>query len=108
MARHGLLAAAVAVLLALFSTKSPEVEALSCLPCGTTPCEAPACCDSGAYTKDVCGCCNVCAKSEGEACGGPWNTSGRCKNEHSCFRECGACTTLNTNKSCVFPFSYQV
>ena len=35
-------------------------------------------CPSGQLAKDVCECCDVCAKAEGEECGGVWSLSGTC------------------------------
>lgn len=39
---------------------------------------------TGGTTLDVCGCCTVCAKVEGEACGGPWNLKGVCDKGLKC------------------------
>ena len=39
---------------------------------------------SGGYTKNVCGCCYVCAKLEGELCGGYWFHFGRCDTNLKC------------------------
>merc|ERR1711953_1088301 len=65
-------------------------ESLSCLSCQEVgSCPPPACCPSGSYTTDVCGCCEVCAKAEGETCGGPWGTFGSCAAGLRCFRQCG-------------------
>ena len=47
------------------SLLSPPTQGLSCF-CGASPCESPACCKSGVYTLDACGCCQVCAKAHGE------------------------------------------
>merc|ERR1712241_773862 len=62
----------------IFSVVIYFTDALSCVPCGSAPCEVPKCCPSGKLTLDACGCCPVCAKGEKETCGGPWNTSGNC------------------------------
>jgi len=52
-------------------------HSLSCTPCNEAKCgPKPSC--KGGYTKDVCGCCDVCAKVEGEHCGGYWFHFGRC------------------------------
>jgi len=84
------------------------VKALSCLPCDNPEeiCgKPPSCCKSGYYTKDVCGCCKVCAKAENEVCGGPWGTSGNCSPGTRCLRSC-ECKTVKDN-TCVFPFKYK-
>lgn len=48
-------------------------EALRCLPCSMKDCEPkPTNCANG-FTKDICQCCDVCAKGLGETCGGTWN-----------------------------------
>ncbi|XP_019622834.1 PREDICTED: venom protein 302-like [Branchiostoma belcheri] len=55
------------------------LAALSCLPCGEFECQEPPKCKRNAnYVKDVCGCCDVCAKVKGESCGGLWNLDGTC------------------------------
>merc|ERR1719167_1096630 len=61
--------------LAIFVLGLQEVVPLSCIPCGDYPCQDPVCCNSGLLTKDVCGCCNVCAKAENEPSGGPCASS---------------------------------
>jgi len=50
------------------------VEPLHCTECD----KAPEYCPSGQLTKGICGCCDVCAKAEGEECGGPWQMAGTC------------------------------
>jgi len=88
---------------------------LSCLPCGRLPCQVPACCPSGRYTLDPCGCCLTCAKAEGETCGGPWETAGTCARGLHCKRDCHrhstGCKTLQLGEhhhrhedKCIFPF----
>ncbi|CAH1242103.1 CRIM1 [Branchiostoma lanceolatum] len=52
-------------------------HSLTCAPCNTVRCQAPENCPGGT-AKGVCGCCDVCAKVEGEECGGPWNIGGVC------------------------------
>jgi len=66
-----------------------EGLSLRCLPCQEAECSPPSCCASGSVTLGVCGCCQVCAKAEGETCGGPWATSGSCAAGLRCFRQCG-------------------
>lgn len=41
-------------------------------------------CLSGGVVKDVCGCCDVCAKQAGQICGGPWELAGRCDKGLAC------------------------
>ena len=46
----------------------------------------PANCSSGQLIKDRCGCCDACARAEGESCGGMHGTySGKCATGLSCF-----------------------
>ncbi|XP_019622837.1 PREDICTED: venom protein 302-like [Branchiostoma belcheri] len=55
------------------------LAALSCQTCEEVVCEEPPKCKANAnYVKDVCGCCDVCAKVKGEDCGGEWNIHGIC------------------------------
>ena len=61
----------------LQSTKGP-------LSCTTCPPLSASECKSGQLTKDVCFCCDVCAKAEGETCGGPWNLDGVCADDLVC------------------------
>lgn len=51
-------------------------SALSCAPCGDTPCPEVSC--PGGTVLDACGCCQVCARGEGDRCGGYFDTLGRC------------------------------
>ncbi|XP_078588087.1 cysteine-rich motor neuron 1 protein-like isoform X2 [Branchiostoma floridae x Branchiostoma japonicum] len=120
----GKITAIVAVLLGMVN----GLSALSCLQCGTFTCApVPPC--RGDITKDPCGCCDVCAKIEGEGCGGPWDISGTCSSgltcvidpgdplgsfnaagtcecpAHSTWNPCGSacpttCETLGTNVIC--------
>eukprot|EP00794_Sanderia_malayensis_P016846 gene16846-18545_t len=52
---------------------------LTCLPCKETQCkEVQSLRCQGGLARDPCGCCFICAKLEGERCGGPWNIAGVC------------------------------
>lgn len=82
-----------------------QSQSLSCVPCGSFPCQTPACCESGYYNVDECGCCLTCAKPEGAKCGGPFGISGVCGTGNSCLRSCGCNTVLD--KECIFPFQYE-
>ena len=60
------------------------VAPLSCVrPCSSVRCSTPGSCKGG-LVKDICGCCTVCAKVEGESCGGQWKTVGRCDSGLTC------------------------
>ena len=60
------------------------VASLSCIrPCSRVRCLTPVDCKGGTV-KDICGCCTVCAKVEGERCGGEWETEGRCDSGLEC------------------------
>jgi len=47
----------------------------------------PEYCSTGQTVKDECGCCEVCAKGEGEECGGLWGTDGTCADDLECVME---------------------
>ena len=61
-------------------------DTLSCAICDKTACVEPLNCKTG-VVKDVCSCCNVCAKSINERCGGPWNIHGKCGDGLKCHIE---------------------
>jgi len=63
-----------------------SVSALSCLPCDRNTCTTPTC-PGGQTVTDQCGCCKVCAKLDGEVCGGPWKTSGECASGLECVTD---------------------
>ncbi|CAH1251931.1 CLEC18C [Branchiostoma lanceolatum] len=60
------------------------LAALSCAVCGEYECPTPPPCPAN-LVKDVCGCCDVCAKVKGESCGGDCLSAYRCG---SCYRIC--------------------
>ncbi|TRY74047.1 hypothetical protein TCAL_13217 [Tigriopus californicus] len=99
------LSAVVLLGICIGSQLFPPSQALSCLPCQESPCETPACCESGSYIPGVCGCCQICAKAESSVCGGPWRTSGVCNEGLFCHRECD-CKTVE-DQHCVFPFKFK-
>jgi len=75
--------------LVVFACLTAGGHGLSCRLCEEGACPPPACCTSGSYTLGVCGCCEVCAKAEGESCGGLWGFAGSCAAGLRCFRQCG-------------------
>jgi len=68
----------------------------------------PACCESGQYTLDECGCCQKCAKAELQKCGGASDISGKCAGGLQCLKTCLPCKTVgDAGRPCVFPFKYR-
>ncbi|XP_076361932.1 venom protein 302-like isoform X2 [Tachypleus tridentatus] len=68
------------LLLIVFLTAVTCVCGLDCLwPCQKEECRVidESKCKAGT-TLDECACCTVCAKAEGEICGGPWDIEGIC------------------------------
>ncbi|XP_065661866.1 venom protein 302 [Hydra vulgaris] len=53
------------------------VMCLRCRPCEPDLCPPRPLCNGG-YVKGICGCCDTCAKVDGEKCGGLWNMYGKC------------------------------
>ncbi|GAB6024814.1 hypothetical protein CHUAL_009934 [Chamberlinius hualienensis] len=71
----------LALLLLVFVQKN---EALSCVPCEKEKiCDKIVTCKFG-LAKDMCGCCDICAKGPGETCGGVWNHGGTCGKGLNC------------------------
>lgn len=63
---------------------------LQCPPCERlhcTPRKAHRLKCRGGVTTGVCGCCPVCAKLEGERCGGTWDYLGKCDQGLNCVTE---------------------
>uniref|UniRef100_A0A668TJL6 Uncharacterized protein n=1 Tax=Oreochromis aureus TaxID=47969 RepID=A0A668TJL6_OREAU len=58
-----------------------QLQALHCPPCERIHCSSRRALKlqcKGGVTTGVCGCCPVCAKTEGETCGGTWDYLGKC------------------------------
>ncbi|XP_004567846.3 uncharacterized protein LOC101479022 [Maylandia zebra] len=58
-----------------------QLRALQCPPCERIHCSSRRALKlqcKGGVTTGVCGCCPVCAKTEGETCGGTWDYLGKC------------------------------
>ena len=65
------------VVSALFLLAGLSLSAgLTCAPCEKASCSPPDC--PGRIVRDVCGCCEVCARGLGERCGGHFNSLGLC------------------------------
>merc|ERR1719167_1776480 len=61
------------------------VMPFSCRYWSAGPCkEEPLCCKSGYFTTHYCGPCRVCAKAEGDVCGGDYNLGGSCAHGLEC------------------------
>ncbi|XP_067895591.1 cysteine-rich motor neuron 1 protein-like isoform X3 [Heterodontus francisci] len=61
-------------------------RARDCQPCNREGCEEPPGCPGG-RVLDVCGCCPVCAKQKGDACGEPGAEFGKCDTGLWCVTE---------------------
>jgi len=72
-------------LLSIIAVAISCVSSLSCQPCHEHMCSATTACKGG-FVKDVCGCCDVCAKLEGEECGGEWDMHGKCSRGLRCVQ----------------------
>ncbi|XP_074533110.1 insulin-like growth factor-binding protein 4 [Halichoeres trimaculatus] len=58
-----------------------QLRALHCPPCERIHCSSRRALKlqcKGGITTGVCGCCPVCARAEGETCGGTWDYLGKC------------------------------
>ncbi|XP_040019212.2 uncharacterized protein LOC120809460 [Gasterosteus aculeatus] len=58
-----------------------QLQALHCPPCERIHCSTRRALKlqcAGGVTTGVCGCCPVCARAEGETCGGTWDYLGKC------------------------------
>ena len=72
-----------------FTYNQQSVEACLCHLIPNFQCPPPPhCCESGQYTKDECGCCLTCAKSELQPCGGPSGAHGKCESGLQCLKTC--------------------
>ncbi len=70
----------------LIKSVSASLE-LQCPPCEKihcTPRKAKRLKCKGGVTRGICNCCPVCAKTEGESCGGEWNYLGKCDRGLNC------------------------
>ncbi|XP_065644959.1 venom protein 302 isoform X2 [Hydra vulgaris] len=59
--------------------------ALTCVGCDKRVCLAPVC--KGGIVKDPCNCCDVCAKTLDEECGGPFGIFGKCDSHLECVKQ---------------------
>lgn len=58
-----------------------QLQNLHCPPCERIHCSTRRALKlqcKGGVTTGVCGCCPVCARTEGETCGGAWDYLGKC------------------------------
>ncbi|XP_072241332.1 uncharacterized protein [Leuresthes tenuis] len=67
-----------------------QLQALHCPPCERIHCSSRRvlrlqC--KGGVTTGVCGCCPVCARTEGETCGGTWDYLGKCDEGLVCVHQ---------------------
>ncbi|XP_078617578.1 C-type lectin lectoxin-Phi1-like [Branchiostoma floridae x Branchiostoma japonicum] len=72
----------IPAILALLLGMVNGLAALSCVECVREQCD-PVDCPAG-VEADACGCCDVCLKTEGETCRGPWRIHGNCANGLTC------------------------
>ncbi|KAI3371204.1 hypothetical protein L3Q82_023829, partial [Scortum barcoo] len=63
------------------SGAAQQLQVLHCPPCERIHCSSRRALRlqcKGGVTTGVCGCCPVCARQEGETCGGTWDYLGKC------------------------------
>uniref|UniRef100_A0A3B4YYQ8 Si:ch73-330k17.3 n=1 Tax=Stegastes partitus TaxID=144197 RepID=A0A3B4YYQ8_9TELE len=69
---------------------SQQLQALHCPPCERIHCSSRRVLKlrcKGGVTTGVCGCCPVCARTEGETCGGTWDYLGKCDEGLVCVHQ---------------------
>ena len=81
------------VLLVIIFVTIHTTDTLSCQCASCPPPLTTSECVSGEVTKDECHCCDVCAKAEGEECGGPWGFAGTCASYLFCDVDLESATT---------------
>ncbi|KAK1887608.1 Venom protein 302 [Dissostichus eleginoides] len=76
------------------SAAAQQLQALHCPPCERIHCSTRRALKlqcKGGITTGVCGCCPVCARAEGDTCGGTWEYLGKCDEGLLCvYQESGA------------------
>jgi len=100
----------MALPLRLLGCLAAGAGALSCGRCNRSQCNRlpRRCRRAGQFVKDVCGCCDVCAKQRNEKCGGQWEIHGKCASGLNCVKRSrdpfapGICKP----SSCVCPAIY--
>lgn len=96
----------------LFSTiLLPLAAGLTCIDdCREVKCTPPTNCKAG-LVPDPCNCCELCAKVEGETCGGRWNLEGTCADGLKCVvaddddPDIGYCRKREGNFNLVFNYN---
>lgn len=61
--------------------QTQQLQAVHCPPCERIHCSSRRTLKlqcKGGITTGICGCCPVCARAEGETCGGNWDYLGKC------------------------------
>ncbi|CAG5124469.1 unnamed protein product, partial [Candidula unifasciata] len=72
------------VVLTQYSRSGSGVAALSCAACDPTLCPDTSDC-TGGLVLDICRCCQVCARTENQRCGGMFGILGKCDGHLHCF-----------------------
>jgi len=68
-------------------TSSLDLQCPTCDRIHCTPRRASKLKCKGGISRGICNCCPVCAKTEGESCGGQWHYLGKCDAELVCEAE---------------------
>ncbi|XP_059190322.1 IGFBP domain-containing protein [Centropristis striata] len=83
------------------SAAAQQLQALHCPPCERIHCSTRRALKlqcKGGVTTGVCGCCPVCARAEGETCGGTWDYLGKCDEGLVCVYEDSAAAKPDTER----------